>query len=54
MSKKYECIVCGFVYDEVEGLPNDDIPPGTKWGDIPDSWTCFECSAPKSDFREVS
>ena len=27
--KKYECVICGFIYDEAEGLPDDGIPPGT-------------------------
>lgn len=28
--KKYTCTVCGFVYDEAEGYPEDGITPGTK------------------------
>ena len=29
--KKWECIVCGLIYDEAEGWPDDGIEPGTKW-----------------------
>ena len=29
--KKYECVICGFIYDEAEGLPDDGFPPGTRW-----------------------
>ena len=34
--RKYECIVCGFIYDEAEGLPDEGIPPGTRWEDLPE------------------
>ena len=27
--KKYECVICGFIYDEAEGLPDDGIAPGS-------------------------
>ena len=40
--KKYECVICGFIYDEAEGLPEDGIPPGTRWADIPEDWECPE------------
>ena len=48
--KKYECVICGFIYDEAEGLPDDGIAPGTKWADIPDDWECPDCGISKSDF----
>ncbi|MGH8524817.1 MAG: rubredoxin, partial [Gammaproteobacteria bacterium] len=38
--KKWQCIVCGFIYDEVKGLPEGGIAPGTRWNDIPDTWVC--------------
>jgi len=28
--KKYVCTVCGYVYDEVAGDPENGIAPGTK------------------------
>ena len=37
--KKYVCTICGFVYDEAIGMPDGGIAPGTKWADIPDSWS---------------
>ena len=49
--KKWQCIVCGFVYDEAEGMPDEDVAPGTSWNDIPDDWTCPDCGAPKEDFE---
>jgi rubredoxin len=51
--KKWHCEVCGFIYDEALGIPEDGIVPGTRWEDVPDDWTCPDCGAPKSDFRMV-
>ncbi len=50
---KYQCLTCGYVYDEALGEPTDGIPPGTRWEDVPDDWTCPECGTPKSDFDMV-
>ena len=36
--QKYECVICGYIYDEELGDPEDGIPAGTKWEDIPDDW----------------
>jgi rubredoxin len=49
--KVWKCVLCGFSYDEAAGMPSDGIPPGTRWADVPDSWTCPDCSAAKSDFE---
>ena len=49
--KRYICLICGFVYDEKEGWPEDDIEPGTRWEDVPDDWLCPDCSAMKEDFE---
>jgi rubredoxin len=29
--KTYQCIVCGFIYDESVGMPEDGIAAGTRW-----------------------
>lgn len=50
-NKKYRCIICGFVYDEALGLPEEGITAGTAWDDIPDDWMCPECGVGKSDFE---
>ena len=49
--KKYECILCGYVYDEALGDPDEGLAPGTKWCDIPDDWECPDCGARKEDFE---
>ena len=51
--KKYMCIVCGWIYDEELGAPDEGIPPGTRWEDVPINWTCPECGAGKQDFDLV-
>ncbi|MCL2126010.1 MAG: rubredoxin [Oscillospiraceae bacterium] len=47
---QYTC-VCGYVYDEVEGDPENGIAPGTKWEDIPDDFVCPICGAGKEMFE---
>ncbi len=49
--KKYECIICGFIYDEAEGIPDNGIPAGTRWKDIPEDWECPDCGISKTDFE---
>jgi len=48
--KKYHCLECEHIYDEAKGDPDSGIPAGTLWADIPDSWDCPICGAPKSFF----
>lgn len=50
--KKYVCTVCGYVYDEAVGMPDEGIAPGTKWEDIPDDWVCPMCGVGKDMFEE--
>jgi flavin reductase (DIM6/NTAB) family NADH-FMN oxidoreductase RutF/rubredoxin len=49
---RYICSVCGYVYDPVKGDPDGGIAPGTRFEDIPDSWTCPVCGADKSKFKK--
>lgn len=51
--KRYQCLVCGFIYDEAEGWPEDGIAPGTKWEEVSDDWVCPECGATKDDFEMI-
>ena len=51
--RRWQCQVCGFIYDEAEGLPEQGIRPGTRWEDIPDDWVCPDCGAVKSEFEMV-
>ena len=38
-------MVCGFIYDEELGLPDEGIAPGTRWDEIPEDWSCPDCGA---------
>lgn len=49
--KQWQCIVCGFIYDEAKGLPEDGIAAGTRWEDIPEDWACPDCGIAKADFE---
>ena len=51
--KTYQCLICGFTYDEVLGLPEDGIAAGTLWSDILADWECPECGVAKADFEMV-
>ncbi len=51
--KKYECMMCGYIYDESLGDPDEGIAPGTAWDDIPEDWYCPVCGASKEDFEMV-
>lgn len=51
--KKYICVVCGLIYDEADGWPDDGIEPGTRWEDVPETWMCPDCGVTKEDFEEL-
>jgi len=50
--KAWQCIVCGYVYDESNGDPEHGIAPGTRWEDVPESWECPDCGGRESGFRD--
>ena len=49
---KYICSICGFVYNEAEGMPQAGIASGTSWEDLPPGWVCPICGAEKSEFEK--
>ena len=51
--KKYVCDVCGYIYDEETGDPENGIEPGTKWEDVPDDFFCPLCGVGKDQFSEA-
>ena len=51
--RTFMCVVCGFIYNEAEGWPDDGIAPGTRWEDVPMNSTCPECAARKDYFEMV-
>jgi len=51
--KAYMCVICGFIYEEEKGLPDQGIAPGTRWDDVPENFKCPFCGATKNDFEMV-
>jgi rubredoxin len=51
--KVWQCVVCGFIYDEKVGMPDEGIKPGTTWVDIPNDWACPDCGVAKADFEMI-
>lgn len=51
--RKWECIVCGLIYDEAKGWPDDGISAGTPWEDVPEDWLCPDCGVGKEDFELI-
>ncbi len=52
--KRYECVVCGYIYDPAEGDPENGITPGTAFEDLPDDWLCPVCGVGKDNFDEIA
>jgi len=51
---KWECLVCGYVYDPEVGDPDNGVAPGTAFEDIPDDWVCPDCGVDKDNFEKLA
>ncbi|PLZ04156.1 rubredoxin [Burkholderia sp. WAC0059] len=51
--KQWVCLICGWIYDEAAGAPDEGLAPGTRWADVPDDWRCPLCDVGKEDFALV-
>lgn len=51
--KRWQCVMCGYIYDEEAGDPDSGLAPGTAWAEVPDNWCCPDCGATKSDFQMI-
>lgn len=49
---KYQCSICGYIYDPLIGDPDGGIKPGTSFENLPDNWVCPVCGAGKADFTK--
>jgi len=49
---RYECRSCGYTYEPAKGDQQRQIPPGTPFEELPESWRCPVCGAPQSLFEE--
>jgi rubredoxin len=50
----YQCGICGYIYEPVNGDPEANIPPNTSFADLPDTWACPICGAGKEQFIPAS
>ncbi|GBE17893.1 MAG TPA: rubredoxin [Euryarchaeota archaeon] len=50
---KYQCTICGYVYDPVKGDPDHGAAAGISFEALPDEWVCPVCGAPKSEFESL-
>jgi len=51
--KSWVCLICGWIYNEEDGLPEEGIPAGTRFADIPEDWRCPLCDVSKAEFAVV-
>ncbi|MFH1138759.1 MAG: rubredoxin [Pseudomonadota bacterium] len=51
--EKYVCQVCGYIYDPESGDPDNGVPAGTTFANVPGDWTCPVCGAGKDQFEKA-
>lgn len=51
--QQWVCSLCSYVYDPGLGDPDNGIPPGTPFEELPDDWECPDCGAGKSHFEPL-
>jgi rubredoxin len=50
---KWECTVCGYIYDPAVGDPTSKIKPGKAFESLPDGWLCPDCGATTDRFELI-
>lgn len=50
---KWECTICGYIYDESIGDETHGVPPGTPFERLPSVWVCPVCGATKDQFVKM-
>ena len=50
---RWECTLCGYIYDPAVGDPPAGVDPGTSFEDLADDWVCPECGATKDLFEKL-
>jgi len=51
--KEYVCQQCGYIYDPKKGDKKNKILPGVAFEELPDTYKCPLCGAPKSRFAPM-
>jgi rubredoxin len=47
---RLECKICWYVYDPQEGDETRQVEVGTSFANLPQDWSCPNCSGNRSDF----
>jgi rubredoxin len=47
---RYICCNCGYIYDPAKGDPENGVPPGTEFEDLPAEWRCPICYVTTDNF----
>jgi rubredoxin len=47
----YVCQYCGYIYDPAAGDASQNVPPGTAFEELPDTWHCPNCGLGKDMFK---
>lgn len=50
---KWECSVCGYIYDPQVGDPDNGVSPGITFEKLPADWVCPVCGATKDEFKKL-
>jgi rubredoxin len=50
---KWQCLACPYIYDPAKSDPDNGIPPGTQFEELPDDWLCPVCGVPKDSFEII-
>jgi len=51
--QKWECTVCGYIYDPEQGDPTSGVAKKTAFEDLPEDWVCPDCGATKDLFEQI-
>lgn len=47
----WRCTICQYEYDPAAGDPENGVPPGTPFEELPDGWVCPVCGAGQELFE---
>ena len=50
--KTWVCTVCGWIYDEAKGDPDQGLPGGVAFESLPSDFVCPICGVGKDSFEE--
>ncbi|MFL0194975.1 rubredoxin [Clostridium sp. WILCCON 0269] len=50
---KYQCSICGYIYDPAIGDPDSGVKVGTLFENLPSNWKCPVCGVGKDKFKPL-